>query len=248
MTEPTPSGPRRATDRDDLVDRGPVETLAPSRTALVLVGAAGVLLTVLAGLGVINASSGAELDESEDLLRDGSHQLAAGPARVTTPLPGEWVRRERCERWTQVSDAEDDATTLHVVWLDAVPQPSTAEDVQLVEPPADLVAWWREQLDLEVAPVGTTDLDGRSARVYDLDATADARRRDGLFACGDVGGPAGVGMFGPAARFDQRVAVVDVDGTRLLLVAAAFTGGDIDRSVQALETVLSDGDLSVVDA
>lgn len=247
MTDPTPRGPRSATDRDDLVDRGPVETLAPSRTALVLVGVAGLALAVLAGLGVVNASGGANLDESEELLREGAHELVAGPVRVTTPLPGVWVRRERCDRWTQVSDAGDDATTLHAVWLDAVPQPSTAEEVQLVDPPADLAAWWREELNLRVTPVATTELDGRPVEVYDLDATADARRRDGLFACGDLGEPAGVGMFGPAARFDQRVAVVDVDGTPLLLVAAAFSGGDIDRAVQALETVLSDGALAVVD-
>lgn len=245
MTEPTHSGPRSATDRDDLVDRGPVETLAPSRTALVLVGVAGLVLAVLAGLGIINASGGADLDESEELLREGPHELAAGPVRLTTPLPGEWVRRERCDRWTQVSDAADDATTLHVVWLDAVPQPSTVEDIHLVDPPADLPAWWRDELDLRVTSVGSATLDGRPAQVYDLDTTADARRRDGLFACGDLGGPAGVGMFGPAARFDQRVAVVEVDGARLLLVAAAFTGGDIDRAVQALETVLSEGALVV---
>lgn len=247
MTEPTPRGPRNATDRDDLVDRGPVETLAPSRTAMVLVGAAGLVLAVLAGLGIVNASGGADLDESEELLRDGEHELVAGPARVTTPLPGEWVRRQRCDRWTQVSTAADDATTVHVVWLDAVPEPSTVDDVQLVAPPADLAAWWRDELDLRVTPVETTTLDGRPVEVYDLDATADARRRDGLFACGDLGGPAGVGMFGSAARFDQRVAVVDADGTRLLVVAAAFTGGDIDEAVQGLEAVLSDGTLAVAD-
>lgn len=244
MTEPTPRGPRNATDRDDLVDRGPVETLAPSRSALVLVGAAGLALAVLAGLGVVNASGGTDLDESEELLRDGPHRVQAGPVEVTTPLPGAWIRRERCDRWVQLNDAGDDATTLHLVWLDAVPQPSTVTDVQLVATPPDLLAWWRDRLQLRVTHVETTDLDGHPARVYDLDATADARRRDGLFACGDAGGPAGVGMFGPAARFDQRVAVVDVDGTPLLVVAAAFTGGDIDRAVQALETVLSEGTLA----
>lgn len=243
MTEQPPAGGPDATGRDDLVDRGPVDTLAPSRTAMVLVGAAGVVLAVLAGMGVINASGGADLDESEELLEEGPHALRAGPVELTTSLPGEWVRRPRCDRWTQLADADDDATTLHVVWLDAVPEPSTVEDVRLLDTPPNLPAWWRDELALQVSPVGTAGLDGRPTRLYDLDETADARRRDGLFACGELGGPAGVGMFGPAARFDQRVAVVDVDGTPLLLVAAAFTGGDLPRAVQALEEVLANGTL-----
>lgn len=243
MTERPPADRRDATERDDLVDRGPVDTLAPSRTAMVLVGAAGVVLAVLAGMGVINASGGPGLDESEELLGDGTHELSAGPVTLATSLPGEWVQRPRCDRWTQLSDVDDDATTLHVVWLDAVPEPSTVDDVDLVATPPDLPSWWRDRLGLQVTPVGTSQLDGRTARLYDLDETDDARRRDGLFACGELGGPAGVGMFGPAARFEQRVAVVDVDGTPLLLVAAAFTGGDLPRAVQALEEVLASGSL-----
>lgn len=246
MTE-HPEGPSDATERGDLVDRGPVETLAPSRTAMVLVGAAGLLLAVLAGLGVINASGGADLDEGEELLPAGEHQLQAGPVALTAELTEDWVRRERCDRWVQLADASDDATTLHVVWLDAVPEPSTAEEVQLVEPPADLAAWWRDQLALQVTPVGQGSLDGHPVQRYALDETSDARRRDGLFACGERGGPAGVGMFGPAARFDQRVAVVEVDGSRLLVVAAAFIGGDLDHAVQGLEEVLATGSLAVRD-
>lgn len=230
---------------DDVVDRGPVETLAPSRTALVLVGAAGALLAVLAGLGVINASGGPDLDPSEVLLDSGRHEFRAGPVQLSTSLPGEWVRRERCDRWVQVSDASDDATTLHVVWLDAVPEPSGGDEVRLRDTPEDLPAWWRDQLGLRTTTVGTAELDGRTARVYDLDATEAARREDGLFACGGVGEPAGVGMRGPAARFDQRVAVVDVDGTPLLLVAAAFSGGDLDRAGAALQEVLATGSLAV---
>lgn len=247
MTDDHPATPRDAGERDDLVERGPVETLAPSRTAMVLVGAAGVLLALLAGMGVINASGGADLDEGEQLLQAGSHVLQVGPVRLTTELTSDWVRRERCDRWVQLSDASDDATTLHVVWLDAVPEPSTAEEVRLVDPPADIASWWRAQLNLRVTPVEQASLDGRPVQRYALDETPDARRRDGLFACGEVGGPAGVGMFGPAARFDQRVAVVEVAGQRLLLVAAAFSGGDLDHAVQGLEDVLDTGSLEVQD-
>lgn len=245
MTDDHPAGPRDATERDDLVDRGPVETLAPSRTAMVLVGAAGVLLAVLAGMGVISASGGADLDEGEELLPAGEHQLEAGPVTLTSELTKDWVRRDRCDRWVQLSDASDDATTLHVVWLDAVPEPSTAEEVRLVEPPADLVSWWRDRLDLRVTPVGQASLDGRSVQQYALAETPEARRRDGLFACGELGGPAGVGMFGPAARFDQQVAVVEVGTTRLLVVAAAFSGGDLDRAVQGLGEILDAESLEV---
>lgn len=232
-----------ATSAGELVDRGPAETLAPSRTALVSVGLVAVVIAVLAGLGVVNLS-GRQLGEGEELLEEGRHALTAGPVTLEADLPGDWIARQRCDRWVQLNDAADDATTLHVVWLDAVPEPSTADPVTMVETPDDLVGWWREDLDLEVTELPDDELDGRVAHRHALDATQDARRRDGLVACGDIGEPAGVGMFGPAGRFDQQVAVVDVDGTPLMLVAAAFVGGDAERVGQALEEVLATGTLS----
>ena len=231
----------------ELVDRGPVETLAPSRTAIVLVGLVGLVVAVLAGVGALNVQGGRTLDDDERLLEAGRHALEAGPVTVSAELPGEWVARQRCPRWLQLSDAEDDATTLHVVWLDSVPRPSDAPEVDLVATPDDVPAWWREQLDLRVDPVGTGRLDGHPVARYALDDTATSRRRDGLLACGQVGGPAATGMFGPAARFDQQVALVDLEGTDvpLLLVAAAYTGGDLDRAVEGLEAVLETGRVTV---
>lgn len=229
----------------DLVDRGPVETLAPSKVTIVLVAVAGLIVAVLAGVGALGVET-ATLDDDERLLEEGRHQLAAGPATLTTDLPGDWVERQRCDRWVQLSDASDDATTLHVVWLDAVPLPSDAPAVDLVPTPHDMPTWWREQLDLQVTPLGDTALDEHAVRRYELDDTPQSRRRDGLMACGEVGGPAATGMFGPAARFEQQVALVQLEGTPpLLLVAAAFTGGDPERARQALEVVLDTGELSV---
>lgn len=238
---PPPEAPREPAD---LVDRGPVETLAPSRVTIALVAVAGLVVAVLAGVGALNMDS-RTLDDDERLLAEGRHELAAGPVTLTAQLPGDWIARERCDRWVQLSDADDDATTLHVVWLDAVPLPSNAPEVDLVPTPDDMVTWWREQLDLQVTPLGTTTLDGRTVERYELDDTPRSRRRDGLVACGDVGGPAATGMFGPAARFDQQVALVEVDDTPLLLVAAAYTGGDPERAGQALDAVLESGALSV---
>lgn len=227
----------------ELVDRGPAETLAPSRTAIVLVALVGIAVSVLAGVGALNVE-GSSLDEDEELLSAGRHTLTAGPVTLEADLPGDWVARERCPRWLQLSDAEDDASTLHLVWLDTVPLPSDAPTVELVETPEDLPAWWREQLDLQVTPLPAGELDGRPVERYRLDATEASRRRDGLFACGEQGGLAATGMFGPAARFDQQVALVDVDGTPLLLVAAAYVGGDADRVGDALATVLETGHLT----
>ena len=230
---------------DDLVDRGPVETLAPSRTAIVLVGMVALAVAVLAGVGALNVDSGRTLDDDERFLEAGRHEVVVGPARLAAELPGDWVARDRCPRWLQLSDADDDATTLHLVWLDAVPLPSDAERVELVDTPDDLAAWWRQELDLEVSPLGTAQLDGRPVDRYALDETAASRRRDGLFACGEVGGLAATGMLGPAARFDQRVAVVDLGDTPLLLVAAAYTGGDLDRAVEGLQSILDTGTLDL---
>lgn len=241
--DPSPEPP-------ELVDRGPVETLAPSRTAIVLVGLVGVVVAVLAGVGALNVESGRTLDDDERMLEAGRHELMAGPVTLSAELPGDWVARQRCPRWVQLSDADNDASTLHVVWLDAVPLPSDAPEVDLVATPDDVPTWWREQLDLEVRPLGGARLDGRPVERYDLDDTEQSRRRDGLVACGLVGGPAATGMFGPAARFDQQVALVDVEGTDvpLLLVAAAYTGGDPERVGEALEAVLDTGVLDVTDA
>ncbi len=241
----TPS-PDERRDPPDLVDRGPVETLAPSRTAIVLVAVAGIAVAALAAVGALNLE-GRVLDDDERLLEAGRHELTAGPVTVDAELPGDWVARQRCERWLQLSDAEDDATTLHVVWLDAVPLPSDAPAVDLVPAPDDMAAWWRDELDLQVSPAGSATLDGRPVQRYELDATPESRRRDGLVACGDIGGPAATGMFGPAARFDQQVALVDVDGTTLMLVGAAFSGGDPSRAAQGLERVLETGRLAVED-
>lgn len=227
----------------DLVDRGPVETLAPSRITIALVAAAGLVVAVLAGVGALNMDS-STLDDDERLLQEGRHEITAGPVTLSTDLPGDWVAQQRCDRWTQLSDASDDATTLHVVWLDAVPLPSDAPEVDLVPTPDDVVAWWQDELDLRVTPLGQAAVDGRTFQRYDLGETSESRRRDGLVACGDVGGPAATGMFGPAARFDQQVALADVDGTPLLLVAAAYTGGDPERAGQALDVVLESGALS----
>ncbi len=241
----TPS-PDDSRDPVDLVDRGPVETLAPSRTAIVLVAVAGLAVAVLAGVGALNVE-GRVLDDDEQLFEAGRHELTVGPVTVDAELPGDWVARQRCDRWLQLSDAEDDSTTLHVVWLDAVPLPSDAPAVDLVPAPDDMAAWWRDELDLQVTPSGTTALDGHPVHRYELDATPESRRRDGLVACGKVGGPAATGMFGPAARFDQQVALVDVDGTSLMLVGAAFTGGDPDRAAQGLDRVLETGTLVLED-
>ena len=231
----------------DLVDRGPVETLAPSRTAIVLVALVGLTVAVLVGVGALDVEGGRSLDDDERLLESGRHELTVGPMTVSTELPGAWVARERCERWLQLSDADSDATTLHLVWLDAVPLPADAPAVDLVATPDDVPTWWREQLDLRVTPLEGATLDGEPVERYDLDETDASRRRDGLVACGQLGGPAATGMFGPAARFDQQVALVDVAGTDtpLLLVAAAYVGGDIDRAVAALETVLRTGSLEL---
>ena len=241
--------PRRPDDESppDLVDRGPVETLAPSRTAIVLVAVAGLAIAILAGVGALNVEGGRSLGDDEQLLAAGQHDLVVGPVTLTADLPGDWVARDRCPRWLQLSDADDDATTLHLIWLDAVPLPSDAPDVELVATPEDVPAWWREQLDLQVLPLGEDSLDGRPVERYDLVATEQSRRRDGLVACGEVGTPAGTGMFGPAARFDQQVALVDVPGSDvpLLLVAAAYSGGDPDRAGEALEAVLDSGRLDV---
>lgn len=237
------------TDRDepvDLVDRGPVETLAPSRTAIVLVAVVGLAVAVLAGVGALNVES-SNLGEDEALVEEGRHTIDVGPVSLTADIgPGDWVERERCDRWVQLSASGDDATTLHAVWLDAVPLPSTADRVELVPTPDDVPAWWRQQLDLEVTPrPDAGPVDGRPVERYDLDATEQSRRRDGLVACGEVGGLAATGMFGPAARFDQQVALIDVDGTPLLLVAAAYIGGDPDLADQALDRVLDTATLEV---
>lgn len=241
--------PRSPEQREpvDLVDRGPAETLAPSRTAIVLVAMAGLAVAVLAGLGALDVE-GRTLADDEQLLEAGRHELVVGPVLLEAELRGgDWIARARCPRWLQLSDAHNDSSTLHLVWLDAVPLPSTAPTVELVPTPPDMPTWWREQLDLQVTPLGETVLDGRAVQRYDLDATDASRRRDGLVACGDVGGLAATGMFGPAARFDQQVALVDVDGTPLLLVAAAYTGGDPQHVGRALEGVLATGRLAVTD-
>lgn len=235
--------PRRREAPDDLVDRGPVETLAPSRIAMVLVALVGLAVAVLAGLGAIGGD-GPSLDDDEELLAQGRHELTAGPVTLQADLPGDWVARRRCPRWLQLAAAGDDASTLHLVWLDAVPLPSDAPSVELVPTPDDVPTWWREQLDLQVRALPPATLDGREVQRYDLEETPDSRRRDGLVACGEVGGPAATGMFGPTARFDQQVALVDVGGTPLLLVAAAYTGGDPERVGEALGTVLETGTLT----
>lgn len=245
MTDDTtdrPDGPP-----EDLVDRGPVETLAPSRTAIVLVAIVGLAVAVLAGVGALNVEGGRSLDDDETLLEAGRHELEVGPLVVDAELPGDWVSRERCPRWLQLSDAANDSTTVHLVWLDAVPLPSDAPSVDLVDTPDDVPAWWRDELDLDVQPLGEVSLDGRTGQRYDLEATEDSRRRDGLVACGQLGGPAATGMFGPAARFDQQVALVDVDGTPLLLVAGAYAGGDIDRATAGLDAILDTGQLERTD-
>jgi hypothetical protein len=236
---PEPDGPP-----PDLVDRGPVETLAPSRTAVVLVAVAALAVAILAGLGALDVEGGRSLDDEEELLAAGRHELTAGPVTLDAELPGDWVARRRCDRWVQLAAADDDATTLHLVWLDAVPRPSDADEVTLVPAPGDLPTWWRDKLDLEVTAVPAGgDLDGRPVERYVLGTTDDARRRDGLVACGEVGNLAATGMFGPAARFEQEVALVDVDGTPVMLVAAAYLGGDVERATGALDHVLETGRL-----
>ena len=134
--------PRRPDDESppDLVDRGPVETLAPSRTAIVLVAVAGLAIAILAGVGALNVEGGRSLGDDEQLLEAGQHDLVAGPVTLSADLPGDWVARDRCPRWLQLSDAADDATTLHLIWLDAVPLPSDAPDVELVATPEDVPA------------------------------------------------------------------------------------------------------------
>lgn len=242
----------RPSDREtppDLVERGPVETLAPSRTALVLVGLAALVVVALVAIGSLNAGGSRILDDDETLLEPGRHELTAGPVVLDAQLPGEWIARERCPGWLQLSDAASDSTTLHVVWLDAVPLPSDAERVELVPPPPDLPTWWREQLDLAVTPAGEARLDGYPVTRHDLAATERSRRRDGLVACGEVGGLAAIGLLGPAARFEQQVAVVELDGdVPLLLIAAAYTGGDLDRALEGLEAILDTGRLRTTTA
>jgi hypothetical protein len=140
------------------------------------------------------------------------------------------VQRERCPRWVQLTVLDDHATSVHLAWLDAVPLPSTATSVQLVEPPPDLAAWWRDQLRLRVEGLATPSMGGLPTVRVALQATPDSQRQDGLVACGTLGGPAATGLRGPAAGWQQEVTVVDVDGTALLVIASAWTGGDMDRS------------------
>lgn len=233
-----------ADPREPLVPRGPVETLAPSRTAIVLVALVGLVVAVLVGVGALTLET-STLGEGERRLVEGRHELVAGPVTLTAALPGDWVARTRCPRWLQLSSADGDANTLHVVWLDAVPAASGAEDVVLVDAPDDLPTWWRDDLGLRLTALGEGHLDGHAFERWRLDATKASRRSDALVACGDVGGPAATGMFGPAARFDQQVALVNVDGTILMLVAAAYSGGDPAIAGDALESVLSTGTLEV---
>lgn len=235
---PTPSSP------PDLVERGPVETLAPSRTALVLVGVVGVTLAILAGLGIMNVS-GSNLGDGEERLEPGTHVFTVGPVTLEATLEVPVIRRERCPRWTQLTDAEDDSTTAHLLWLDAVPLPSTAADVVLVEPPPDIVAWWRDELDLRVTGLPGAELDGRMVARYELGATASSRRKDGLVACGELDGVAATGLLGPAASFRQEVAVIDVEGIPLVLVAAAWSSGDLDRARDLVDSLVRTGRLVV---
>lgn len=208
-----------------------METLAPSRTALVLVGALVILLGILAGVGVLRTAPELTLGTGETLLEPGPQAFAVGDVILVADLDDRaWVRRNRCPRWVQLTVLDDHATSVHLIWLEAIPEPSTADPVRLVDPPADLPGWWRDQLQLRVDDLNTPSVAGLPTTRVGLDTTTESRREDGLVACGTLGGPAATGLRGPGAGWRQEVTIIDVDGTALLIVAAAWTGGDLDRS------------------
>lgn len=241
MSPTPPADSQDPIDHDPgLVERGPVETLAPSRTALIVVGASVILLGVLAGLGVVRTAPELTLGSGEVLLEPGRQTFTVGGATIQADLhDATWVQRERCPRWVQLNVLDDHATSVHLVWMDAVPEASTAASVRLVQPPADLTTWWRDQLQLRVDALDTRSMDGLPTTRVGLHATPSARVEDGLVACGDPGGPAATGLRGPAAGWQQEVTIVDVDGTALLVIAAAWTGGDLERSRAVVDELVA---------
>lgn len=245
MSPTPPADSKGQVDHDPgLVERGPVETLAPSRTALVLVGASVILLGVLAGVGVLRTAPEQTLGTGETLVEQGPQTFTVGDAVIQADLHDQpWVVRERCPRWMQLNVLDDHATSVHLVWVDAVPQPATAGSVRLVEPPSDLAAWWRDQLHLRVEELTTSPMGGLPTSRVALHATPASRVEDGLTACGTLGGPAATGLRGPAAGWQQEVTLVDVDGTALLVIAAAWTGGDLERSRAVVDDLVATGEI-----
>jgi hypothetical protein len=72
-----------------LVDRGPVDTLAPSRTALVLVGASVILLGILAGVGVLRTAPEVTLGTGEAMVNPGVHAFAVGDVIIEAEVDDE---------------------------------------------------------------------------------------------------------------------------------------------------------------
>lgn len=235
---PTPSSPAH-----EPADEGPS---GPSRTGIVVTIALALTIVVVTALS-LQGAGGRGLDEDEELLAAGVHTLEFGSATLTGELVGEWVARPRCDRWLQLNDAANDANTIHVAHLDAVPSRGDGTDrvdIVMEAPPEDVVAWLADRSIL-MEDATTFEVDGRPAVAGRLVAGEGVVANDAIVACGELDGIAGTGMLGPQAGFDQYMAVIETDGAPVVVVGAAWVGGDIDVAATAVDTLLDGAELDI---
>lgn len=218
----------------------------PSRTGIVVTIAIALTVVIVTAVS-LSGAGGRGLDDEEEFLESGTHALDFGAVTLTGELTGDWIARPRCDRWLQLYDATNDANTIHLVHLDAVPSRGDGTDqvdIVMEETPDDVVAWLAQRSILLEGPQ-TLDVDGRPAVAGRLTAGEGIVSNDAIMACGALPGPAGTGMLGPQAGFNQYLVVIDTVDVPVLVIGAAWVGGDVDAATAAVEALLDDATIEV---
>ncbi len=218
----------------------------PSRTGVIVTIAIALTIVVITALSLRDAG-GRSLDDEEDFLDAGQHALEFGDVTLTGELTGDWIARPRCDRWVQLNDATNDANTIHLVHLDAVPSRGDGTDqvdIVMEETPTDVVAWLAQRSIL-LEDTTSLEVDGHPATAGHLVAGDGIVANDAIMACGDLPGVAGTGMLGPQAGFDQYLVVIETPGVPVLVIGAAWVGGDIEASGAAVRALLDGASLDV---
>jgi hypothetical protein len=242
---PTPTstpGPASSdTPADGAAGASPPEADRPPLVAMVVVGLVGVVILALflrsGGLGS-QSLAGSLLDEDESTVGPGTVTLPLGPARVTTDLAGEWIVRERCAGWTQLTSADGDATRVHLIATEGVPDPATGRITEV----ADYLDWLASEVGILQSTPSDTRLLDTPARAGRLTAAEGAPREALVAACAEDDGAVATGIRGPAAGFDQELVAtrgrVDALG-HVLVLGSAWVGGDIEVAAPAARRIAS---------